>query len=205
MRSQGFTLIELMLVVVILGLATSVVMLSMPAMTSTQSGEQQLSKLSSLLALVQEQAIMQGSSFGLYIDDHHYQIMALKPQASGAENTDFGLGDSSESSAPAWVLYLHPRWQTQGDFTADEDAQLSMTGLTLDEAAQDNTSDPGSDDAEQAPQILILPGGEITPFTLSVTDATAGKPVENQLAVTDEGEIVMGTESQSFSTGASGS
>lgn len=195
-KSQGFTLIELMLVVVILGLTTTVVMLSMPSMTTQQQDETQLAQLANRLALFQEQAETEGQTLGLYMNEHHYQFMTLKPQASGAAASMTGSGDTSENTAPAWVLYTPPRWQTQGDFDAGDEVQLSLSGLTLDEdtTATSRTADTVGETSQVTPQILILPGGEITPFMLTVTGHDKEQAQTQTLSVMEQGEITLNGE-----------
>lgn len=192
-KPRGFTLIELMLVVVILGLTTSVVMLSMPSMTTQKQDETQLAQLANRLALFQEQAETEGQTLGLYMNEHHYQFMTLKPQVSGAAASMTGSGDTSEATAPAWALYTHPRWQTQGDFSPEDEVQLSLSGLTLDEdaTATSRATDTVDDASQVTPQILILPGGEITPFTLAVTGHDGAHGKTQTLSVTEQGDISL--------------
>ena len=77
MRSRGFTLIEIMLVVVIIGCAAGIVVLSLPGMGSQGDGDiKSLSdRLGATLTQASEQSMLEGRTIGVWVDPQGYQFM----------------------------------------------------------------------------------------------------------------------------------
>ena len=65
MRSHGFTLIEILVVVVIVGILTGVVLLGVGGIGSDQAGRRALDRLSASLEMMCDQALLSGSARGL--------------------------------------------------------------------------------------------------------------------------------------------
>jgi len=72
-KKQGFTLIELMVVVVIAAMLMGVVAISFPDSTNDRLKEHS-ARFSALMSLVQDEAILQSRSFGLSINDSGYSF-----------------------------------------------------------------------------------------------------------------------------------
>lgn len=74
-RQRGFTLIEMMLVVAIVGITASVVLMALPDVSPRQQGREALARLADTLPGQRREAMAQGRTFGLLIRPHGYQFM----------------------------------------------------------------------------------------------------------------------------------
>jgi len=72
-KIQGFTLIEIMVVVVIISIAMGAVLMSFPDRRNDRLKEHS-ARFSALMSLVQDEAILQSRDFGLSINDSGYSF-----------------------------------------------------------------------------------------------------------------------------------
>lgn len=141
-RTAGFTLLELLVVVTIIGVFVGAAVLSTGVSGGDRDIEREAFRLTSLLDLVREEALMQNRDYGLLFNESGY---------------GFYLYDS-----------LQLAWIEPG---ADEllssyglDGELSLA-LRIED--RDVELDPDIDTegvAVPAPQVMILSTGEVTPF-----------------------------------------
>jgi type II secretion system protein H len=75
-RSRGFTLIEIMIVVVIIGVISATVLLSINLTGRDKDLEKESDRLLTLVNYVREQAEMQTREFGVLVHDDGYQFVA---------------------------------------------------------------------------------------------------------------------------------
>ncbi len=155
-REYGFTLIEMMLVVAITAITASVVVLAIPHTSGQQETRRQLSQLADTLILLRDRAVIEGQIFGLQIDGQRYRFMTLIHPGSGP-------CASAPQEMVRWCPYSLPRWHTEDVFDEGLTVSLTLSGLALDE-------DEAGADGAGMPQVLLLPGGEITPFEMTVSD-----------------------------------
>jgi general secretion pathway protein H len=139
-RAAGFTLIELMVVMVLIGIIFSFAMLSMGGDELAELMEQETRRLETLLSLASDEAIIRGEELGMRFEQDGYEFMVLATDGWRAE--DDGLLKS----------YRLP---------ADIELQLDVSG---DLPVSDEQSE--QDDA-QTPQVFILSSGEMTPFSVT--------------------------------------
>lgn len=138
---RGFTLLEMMLVVLIIGLLAVTVSLALP-----DSAQQRLDRdakgLQARIALAMEQAIFRNRDYGLSITPNGYRFF----QRDGESWSE--LDDSSR---------LNPK-------PLDEATRLSlqMSGIDVD-LQQDADSETPS-----APQIYIVSDGQVSPFVVEL-------------------------------------
>ena len=140
-RAHGFTLLELLVVVVIVGLFAGVAVLSLGVLGSDRELEREAQRLSSLLELVHEEALMQGRDFGVLFSATSYRFLIFDYQSG------------------TWVV------PADDDFLRERQLpeRLNMS-LRLDD--RDVVLEPDLVEAEDTtePQVLVLSSGEMTPF-----------------------------------------
>ena len=184
-REHGFTLIEMMLVVVITAVAASVIVMTIPHTSSQQETRRKLSQLADTLLLLRDRAMIEGRIFGLQIDGQHYHFVTLiSPSSAPCASTPQERG--------RWCPYLLPRWHTEGAFDEQLTISLTQSGLALDD-------DEAIDDGVDMPQVLLLPGGEITPFEMTVSD---NHTFHIRLAISETGNAeITNTTGEALATG----
>lgn len=188
MNARGFTLIEMMVVVVIMGLAASMVIMTFPSLGSGNDRNQAVQRFVAVVSSLKERSINEGRVFGLYVNGNEYDVMTLTSQQTVQASQSF----SDTTELTVWKPYpldLTGHDQESGyEFGENITAQLSVSGLKLDENAnhsQDSAS--GQDSANQNPQIIFYPGGEVTAFKLQV--ASSDSKTSTTLEISETGSV----------------
>jgi len=143
---QGFTLLEVMLVVVLLAMVATLVINTLP---DTINVPQEEERLTNSLRWAAEQAILEGAIYGVKLDRQGWLIVKLSHNPGGA-------GESL-----SWPGYY---WRPAGF-----GHHLLPEGITLELAVENQPRlfPAGKEkSAGSEPQILLLPGGEVTRFSL---------------------------------------
>jgi general secretion pathway protein H len=139
-RSAGFTLLELMVVMVLIGIIFSFAMLSMGGDDIADLMEREARRLETLLALANDEAIVRGEELGIRFADDGYEFLVLA--LDGWKMPDDGL--LKGYNLPADIQLL-----------------LELEG------EQSLAVEDSEEDAELPPQVLILSSGEMTPFSVT--------------------------------------
>lgn len=162
MRQRGFTLLEMMLVVLLIGSAASLVMMSFPSMQQS-TPDRQLKRFQAQLEFALDTAMQNDQLLGIQVRPEGWQFQMLKRLAAEKRTSDSG---SDIWQGYAWQIW-QPRQAALGSQIPD-DVRLTLRFPHL---------QPWPRPAESAaePDILLLPGGEITPFEL-VFSATDNHP-----------------------------
>jgi len=151
-RSAGFSLLELLVVVAIIGIFVGVAVLSIGITGNDRESEHQISRLKTLLDLVREEALMQNRDFGVFFSGSAYRFYTY----------DYQL-QSWLSPADDDLLSEH-----------DLGAPLALDLVVEDrEIVLDSEFNP-KDDADPKPQVLILASGEMTPFEARISRSPTG-------------------------------
>ena len=144
-RERGFTLIEILVVLAFIALLTGLAALSAGAAGSPVTREAR--RLAATLQLAADESRLQGRVLGLRFQHDGYSYLELVPREPDAE------------SGPGFVWRpLAPR----GAFAPRTWPQPMRFELRIEGRAVA----PAFAAAVSAPQILLLPEGEFTPFTL---------------------------------------
>jgi general secretion pathway protein H len=165
--NAGFSLLELLVVVAIIGLLVRAVTLSMGALGNDQQLEQEAGRLRSVIDLLHEEALMQSRDYGIMFTETGYRFYVFDYQQL------------------EWVL-------PQGDrlLEARPLPPLLSMALVLDGREVPLDPDFESQDIENAePQIMLLSSGEVTPFTIEMR--RAGIPGRFELTAELDGDVTL--------------
>lgn len=212
---RGFTLIEVLVVVVIVGIISAVVILSFGIIGDDRSLQQHARRLSSLIELASDEALIQGRDFGLEFTLSGYRFLELDPLTNRWFEV---VGDDllrprelEEQLELALVLEerevtLEERFASVEDDSEERRGERDEDAGTEYDTGDDTEDDDGSARQEPAgpvlsddfaPHVLILSSGDVTPFDLHILRPSDRTEVVVDMALTGEMEIRAGDESSS--------
>ena len=150
MRSKGFTLVEILVVVVIMAVVISLAVLSIGVTGRDSQLDEETRRIEGLLSLLHERALLEGRDFGLRIEPTGYEFLVYVP--------------------------AHDRWERMNqeqEFRHRElpkglGFQLQLDSQTVVLKPLDKNLSGG---AAQDPQVAIAASGEGTPFRLTLSRA----------------------------------
>jgi general secretion pathway protein H len=184
-RDRGFSLLEIMVVVAIIGIFVGVTMLSADLVSFERRMEQEARRLGTLLDFVTDEALLQSQDFGLLIceDGYHFFIY------------NYDVEDWIPYTAKPFEGYLVDQNMLLTLRLDDAEVVLETTA----DAYPRNWSLPlAEDELDQMPdpQITILSTGEITPFVIDFLRRTdpLDPGVGLNVAFNGEYEVAFGEE-----------
>jgi general secretion pathway protein H len=183
--AAGFTLLEVMVVVVIIGIVVTFAMISFNVLGGDREAEQEARRFVAILSQVRDEAAMQGRDFGMRLEPTSYEFLTLEPRRGGWQAvTDDDLLRSRQLPdglrMRLWlesreIILERPRDQAEPERKSQPEGKPS-----------DNDDDKGIETPR--PQIVVLGSGEIIPFDLEI--ARDGGGTRWHVAATPQGELV---------------
>jgi general secretion pathway protein H len=146
---RGFSLLELLVVVVIIGLFAGAAVLSMGILGGDREIEREAYRLRSLLTLLREEALMQSRDFGVLFTDSGYRFYAYDYQQL------------------RWVVPVGENLFVQHDIEERLNLELRVEDRNLVLDAGFESDRDSDDDQDPEPQVVLLSSGEMTPFEVS--------------------------------------
>lgn len=157
-RTHGFTLIEILVAVVIIGIVMSVAVLSLSLAGDDREVRKEVRRLMSLIEVAQTDAMMQGREFGIEIMTGAYRFVEFD-----VENNRWvePLGDDS--------LKL---WQLPEDYEVT--LYVDDKRILLDPEPKTLSGDDRNTQVEYLPHLFVFSSGDSTPFELLITRRSDG-------------------------------
>ena len=163
----GFSLLELLVVVAIIGMLAGAVTLSIRALGNDRQLEEETNRLRSVIDLLHEESLMQSRDYGVMFTATGYRFYVYDYQQL------------------MWVLPQTDRLLQQYTLRP----QLSLT-LVLDGRTVPLMRDFEAQDVENPePQVMVLSSGEVTPFTIGMEREGVGGRFE--LSAKLDGELTL--------------
>ena len=180
-RNAGFTLIEILVVVIIIGIITATVILSIGNLGDNREMLREGRRVSMLLQTAQDEAVLQGRDYGLEIVEAGYRFVEFNPFTR------------LWSEIPNDDMYRYrrlPEDQTFELYVEDRPLVLALEPANL--ATKDKSKERDKDEDETpfySPHILVFSSGEITPFELRIVRRFDRQAVKVTATVLGEFEV----------------
>jgi len=150
---HGFTLIEMLVVVVVIGVIATFMQLDSGQFNQSRKVEAEARRLFRVMQLASEEAILESKEMGVRLSDANYTFYIWN-------------ADGHSWNAVTEDKVFHPQ-----PFDADTEVALYLEGDSIKMAPDPEDADKKSTEEEeqQNPQILFLSSGEISPFELELS------------------------------------
>ena len=138
---SGFTLIEILVVLVVVGLLASLAVLTMGGSSRDREMENEVRELYLLMQTASEQAVLNNTELGLILEDDSFRFVAWEDR-------------SGEWKVPAEAMFRLrelPEWLTVTEFIENDTPRLA------------------SEEDRLRPDVVFFSSGETTPFELEFT------------------------------------
>ena len=156
MRSKGFTLVEILVVVVIMAVVISLAILSVGVTGRDSQLDEETRRVEGLVGLLHERALLEGRDFGLRIEPTAYEFVVYDPDRD------------------RWLTLDQEQEFRHRDLPKGLSFQLQLDSQTVVLKAIDRQL--SADAVPPTPQVAIAASGEGTPFRLTLSrDATRAK------------------------------
>ena len=149
-ESSGFSLLELLVVITIIGLIAGAAVLSVGVLGDNQNTQSEALRLQAILELLQEDALMQSRDYGIVFSSTGYQFYIY----------DHQLRSWLETKNETFLLKRELRPPLRISLVVDGQ------DLILTESISEKMTYLGE------PHVFILSSGEMTPFKLSLSQFT---------------------------------
>jgi general secretion pathway protein H len=155
MRSKGFTLVEILVVVVIMAIVISLAVLSIGTTGRDAQLDEESRRIEGLVGLLHERALLEGRDFGLRIEPAAYEFVVY------------------DSRRDRWMMLDQEHEFRHRDLPKGVSFQLELDSQIVVIKPMDRNL---KSDAAPAPQLAIAASGEGTPFRLTLLrDGTASR------------------------------
>ena len=143
-NDKGFTLIEILVVMVLLGLLSGVAVFTLGSGKLQRELEVEAQRLHTLLRMASEEAILSNTEIGFSIDDDHYEFLEYDDEKQTWASSSVGV--LKRRDLPEW---LAPEFEREG--------QTRILG-----------KDTDTTEGNKKPDMMLLSSGEVTPFTITL-------------------------------------
>lgn len=179
-RGSGFTLIEILVVVVIMGIISAIVVLGLGTLGDDRELRNEARRMTALIEMTLDEATLQGRDFGLELMQSGYRFVEFDPLT---EQWSEVIGDD----------LMRPRSLAEGTefdlFLEDKRVLLKIDSAETENG--DDDDDAGNLNDDYLPHVLVLSSGDITPFVLEIFRNSDRASI--QLSASPAGELKVGT------------
>ena len=159
MRNKGFTLVEILVVIVIMAVVISITVLSVSSTGRDSQLDEESRRIEGLIGLLHERALLEGRDFGLRIEPAAYEFVVY------------------DSRRDRWMMLDQEREFRHRDLPKGITFQLQLDSHTVVIKPIDRNLASGD---QPNPQLAIAASGEGTPFRLTLLrDGTQAKASVN--------------------------
>lgn len=167
-QSAGFTLVELLVVLMIIGIAMAMVSLSLPGRDNESMAEDETEDFMVHARFVSEQTVLSQEVIGLF----------LEPRTAA--------GSTGQSWCYQWRRYQDQSWQAVTDFLSER-CLPSELQVEVRVEGEEWQYDPQED--PQDPVLVFYPSGEATPFEMALIPGSFDEGETQRVEISMMGDL----------------
>jgi general secretion pathway protein H len=163
-RSSGFSLLEMLVVVFIIGILVTMATLSIGTTGGDRELDQEVERLQALIGLAGEEALMQGRELGLRFYPDHYEFSTESWETTEVEEIT--------TTVAKWRLLQGDEMLKTRNFATDIVIELMIDDRNVilknkpEKKNQQKNGESEDEDDDYEPQIFIYSSGDISPFSI---------------------------------------
>ena len=144
MRARGFTLLEILIVLVIIAVMTTVAVLSIGVLGGDRGLEDEGDRFTDVVATASQQAELEGRDYGIWIGPGRYQVYAFSV------------------TKQLWEMLPDDRMYEEHELPSGVTLDLQIEGRPV-AIGLDKPTEP------RVPQVFLFASGDAAPYRLSLT------------------------------------
>lgn len=191
-RHSGFTLLEILVVLVIIAFMAGIAILSIGGDNLDERVKIEARRLAELLRLASDQAVMHGKEVGVEVTGDGYRFLVLQNRrwVPVSDEPSFRERSVEEPMELNITLDTDARELFGKTLTRkrDEDGEAGSQGKSGAGATEDPADKPEGPDNPK-PQIFILSSGEVSPFAIGVGVEETEHPRYWRIRSLEDGQI----------------
>lgn len=195
-HSRGFTLLEILVVVMLMGLLTAVIATRGNWSSSDRGIDQAYARLGDTIGLLNERSLFSGQLMALRVSYNGWEPLIydrVEGRFLALDETSLKRRDLPPSLALEWQLdTLEDEQISLKDVARSlvEEERMLDTGAGLEEQEDQPRDDTRADEVDEDafPQVFFFPSGEVTPITFSLYPVEDDEQLQ-RLQVTALGRI----------------
>lgn len=166
-KISGFSLIELLVVVFMIGILVTMFTLAVGVSGGDRDVEREVDRLRAILDLAGDEAVMQGREYGLRFYPHGYEF------STWFEEIDTSEEDPQKRDKSRWILLAEDELLAPYELPEDLQFELEIEGRSVvlknrDRRRQVDEDDDDEVNTDYEPQLFIFSSGDMSPFTVKL-------------------------------------
>lgn len=164
-QTAGFSLLELLVVVFIIGVLATMFTLSVGLLGEDSEVDKEINRLQALIALAREDAVTQGHELGIHFYPDSYEFAIYQEDFVDYYDPDDEVQDQSEWIVLSLGTLLKPRQMPAG-IVIELEIDSREIVLEKKEEVQFDDEDDADEREPYRPQVWLFSSGDISPFVI---------------------------------------
>ena len=214
-RHQGFTIIEIMVVITIIGIMTGLIAVSMTTTDPQKQLNREALRFKALIQMAQEEALFSQEEIGVIVNEQGYKFArwSVVQPVSGLESDDDEDDPATtpvnpfldnNTIPPTWNLMAEEKefraYELSEEFEIILEVDQEQIDLNAGEDPQRQRAKRAEDILEEEaeelePNIFILSSGEISPFVMEMY-VKDNSDVMAKISANEAGKVWIGDEDE---------